>query len=237
MADKSFVMYDAWSEMVEDMTEEEAGRLLKAIYAYRKDKNNKPQDRATRLAFNILKQRFDEDDVKYREKVEKRIEAGKQGGRPKKQTKAKKANAFSESKPKQKNPDNEFEYEYEYVNDNGFVNDNESLTGHNKTSCSEQSSEPVPDCEALILNDGSDWYPSVEMFAEYQRLYPGVDIQQQFRAMRSWCLGNPKKRKTKSGINRFVTSWLSKEQNRGRASPIFAENKFAVADAWARGEL
>ena len=107
MANKSFVMYDSWMDMVEDMTEEEAGRLLKAIYAYRKDKNAAPDDRTIRPVFNILRQRFEEDAKAYQEKVEKRAEAGKMGGRPKakesksKQTKAKKANAFFE---KQKNP-------------------------------------------------------------------------------------------------------------------------------------
>lgn len=114
MANKSFVMYDSWMDMVEDMTEEEAGQLLKAIYAYRKDRDYKPSDRAIRPAFNILKQRFEEDDQAYQEKIEKRAEAGKKGGRPKaketkrKQTKAKKANAFFE---KQKNPESEFESE------------------------------------------------------------------------------------------------------------------------------
>ena len=32
--------------------------------------------------------------------------------------------------------------------------------------------------------------------------------------MRGWCLGNPKRRKTRYGIKRFVTSWLGKEQDR-----------------------
>ena len=126
MANKSFVMYDSWTEMVEDLTDEEAGRLLKAIYAYRQDKTHKPDDRALRPVFNILKQRFEEDDEAYQEKVAKRAEAGLRGGRPKqteakkangfseKQTKAKKANAFSE---KQNNPDTDTESDTDTVTD------------------------------------------------------------------------------------------------------------------------
>ena len=114
MANKSFVMYDSWTEMVEELTDEEAGRLLKAIYAYRQDKTHKPEDRALRPVFNILKQRFDEDEEAYQDKIAKRSEAGQKGGRPKaeesneKQTKAKKANAFFD---KQKNPESESESE------------------------------------------------------------------------------------------------------------------------------
>lgn len=72
---------------------------------------------------------------------------------------------------------------------------------------------------ALILNDGSEWRPTEALFAEYVRLYPNVNVKQQFNEMRSWCLSNPKKRKTKRGITRFVNSWLGKEQDRGYRRP------------------
>lgn len=81
--------------------------------------------------------------------------------------------------------------------------------------------EPEAPVEELPLNDGSVWRPTVSMYEEYKRLYPSVDIDQEFRNMRGWCIGNPAKRKTRGGIKRFVTNWLSKEQNsarRGRSS-------------------
>ncbi len=82
-----------------------------------------------------------------------------------------------------------------------------------------QTSGPEADVEALILNDGSEWRPTKALFAEYVRLYPNVDVKQQFNVMRSWCLSNPKKRKTKRGITRFVNSWLTKEQDKGYRRP------------------
>lgn len=104
----------------------------------------------------------------------------------------------------------------------------------NDTFCSEPSSkasepkpkkvkpaEPEAPVEELPLNDGTVWRPTVSMYEEYKRLYPSVDIDQEFRNMRGWCIGNPAKRKTRGGIKRFVTNWLSKEQNsarRGRSS-------------------
>jgi hypothetical protein len=51
---------------------------------------------------------------------------------------------------------------------------------------------------------------------EFVRLYPAVDVMQQLRNMRGWLLANPSNRKTESGINRFMNTWLSKEQNRAR---------------------
>ena len=82
-----------------------------------------------------------------------------------------------------------------------------------------QTSEPEADVEALILNDGSEWRPTEALFAEYVRLYQNVDVKQQFNVMRSWCLSNPNKRKTKRGITRFVNSWLTREQDKGYRRP------------------
>lgn len=49
---------------------------------------------------------------------------------------------------------------------------------------------------------------------ELAKLYPAVDVPQEFRNMRGWLLANAKERKTKSGIARFYTAWLSKNQDR-----------------------
>ncbi len=78
-----------------------------------------------------------------------------------------------------------------------------------------QTSELEADVEALILNDGTEWRPPEALFAEYVRLYPNVDVEQQFNEMRGWCLSNPQKRKTLRGIKRFINSWLAREQDKG----------------------
>lgn len=75
------------------------------------------------------------------------------------------------------------------------------------------------DVAAVILNDGTEWRPDQALFAEYVRLYPNVDVKQQFNVMRSWCLSNPQKRKTRRGITRFVNSWLTREQDKGYRRP------------------
>lgn len=96
------------------------------------------------------------------------------------------------------------------------------LKEKDNTSYYPKRKEPLPlaDCEALILNDGSEWKPTQDEFDEYKRLYPSVDIRQEFRSMRGWCSGNPTKRKTARGIKRFVTSWLSRSQDKpSRPSP------------------
>lgn len=71
----------------------------------------------------------------------------------------------------------------------------------------------------LPLNDGSEWGVGAEEVRQWQALYPAVDVPQALRSMRGWLLANRTRRKTARGIERFVVAWLSREQDRARASP------------------
>lgn len=108
------------------------------------------------------------------------------------------------------------------IRDKSIENKDEDNINTFARSSGGQTSEPEADVAALILNDGSEWRPTEALFAEYVRLYPNVDVKQQFNVMRGWCLSNPKKRKTRRGITRFVNSWLTREQDKGYRRP--AEN-------------
>lgn len=77
----------------------------------------------------------------------------------------------------------------------------------------ETTSEPA--LITLPLNDGSEWPVTTEMVTEWSSLYPAVDVMQELRKMRGWCLAKPKNRKTPRGVRAFITTWLSKEQDRG----------------------
>lgn len=86
-------------------------------------------------------------------------------------------------------------------------------------SCPEQAPlASVPEEPPVIffpLNDGTEYPVSRGQCQKWEGLYPAVDVMQQLRSMKGWLDANPKKRKTKSGIARFVNGWLAKEQNRG----------------------
>ena len=95
------------------------------------------------------------------------------------------------------------------------------------------------DVQAVILNDGTDWRPNVAEVEEWQKLYPGVDVVMEFAKMRQWCKDNPKRRKTRNGVRRFVSGWLDREQNRPkRATKNGASDKYSnridAVDNWGR---
>jgi len=68
----------------------------------------------------------------------------------------------------------------------------------------------------LPLNDKSEYPITVTVIAEMKSLFPAVDIEQEFRGMRAWCLANSGNLKTRKGIKAFYTRWLSTEQDRAR---------------------
>ncbi len=80
MADKkSFVMYMSWAKAISKMTDEQAGQLLKAVYEYQTNPDACPEDAGADLVFEIVKERLDEDNMKYQKTCDSRAEAGRKG--------------------------------------------------------------------------------------------------------------------------------------------------------------
>lgn len=91
-------------------------------------------------------------------------------------------------------------------------------------SCAERENPDSPPQEpsvfTLPLNDGTEHQVTKADYDRYANLYPAVDVMQELRKMAGWLDSNPKNRKTRSGIKRFMNSWLSRAQDQGgRGSP------------------
>ena len=96
--------------------------------------------------------------------------------------------------------------------------------------CSEPKKPSEPSVIEIPLNDKS-LYPIYQSNVdEWKELYPNVDVMQELRKMKGWCLSNPTKRKTKRGISKFINSWLSREQDKpSRAREEVKENYDGVS--------
>ena len=75
--------------------------------------------------------------------------------------------------------------------------------------------ESEPALYKLQLNDNSYFEVTQSFYDELKPLYPAVDLDTEFKQMIAWIIGNPTKRKTSRGIKKFITSWLSREQDKG----------------------
>lgn len=100
----------------------------------------------------------------------------------------------------------------------GLGKDSEGLDKA-REDLSAPSAEPetvsAPPIISIILNDKTFFDVFSEDYNRWCELYPAVNVMQELRKMSSWSTDNPKRRKTKSGIRRFINAWLSKEQDKG----------------------
>lgn len=101
---KSFILYCDLISVIEKLPDEKAGKLFKTILKYVNDQNPVIEDLLLQVAFEPIKLQLKRDLIHWREVTEKRQVAGKLGGRPKKQMKAKKANGFLDEQTKAKKP-------------------------------------------------------------------------------------------------------------------------------------
>lgn len=210
MAD-GFVFYASFYEAIEELEPEDKLAVYNAVCQYGLFGIEPECGGTVKAMFKLIKPQIDANT--------KRREAGRKGGEANaKQTEATpkqtEANA-KQTEAKVKDKVKEKEKEKDKAKDKAKEKED---------SCSElsdESFEPEADVEVIPLNDGSGWRPTASEYEELCRLYPGVNVQQEFRNMRGWSMSNPSKRKTKTGVKRFVNSWLSREQDRGiRAAPI-----------------
>ena len=144
---KGFVMYDNYIEQVDLLTDTEAGKLFRALLRFSQTGESPNFDGKLQLAFSFMKGQIQRDAEKYADVCEKRREAGKKGGRPKKQPAADKmspseeTNCFSE---KAKKPNIN-------INANANVNSNANVNENSNAIVSVSSSsnvkEPAPEAQ------------------------------------------------------------------------------------------
>lgn len=65
----------------------------------------------------------------------------------------------------------------------------------------------------LPLNNKSFYDVPQDKIDLWLQTYPAVNVVQELQKMRAWLDSNPTRRKTRQGINRFINSWLSREQD------------------------
>lgn len=111
----------------------------------------------------------------------------------------------------------------------------------NKYICPEvNSGQPQPKVETepaqadvfikLPLINGDDFLVTKDYVKELKDLYPAVDVEQALRGMRGWLDSNPRNKKTPRGIKRFITGWISREQDKAprvsdKPKPV-SQNRF-----------
>ena len=85
-----------------------------------------------------------------------------------------------------------------------------------KKKQAEKPEDNSPVAGYILLNDGTTYGVTEKALSELQSLYPAVNAEQELRNIIGWCNANPKNRKTRNGVTRFINSWFSRTQNSAR---------------------
>ena len=130
MAEKdSFVLYNSYYDLIEDLDMEQRGALLTAILEHSRGMDQTELDPITKLAYRVIASQLDRDRKKWERTCKKRAEAGRRGGLAK-ASKAKQnlANLAKAGKAKQSLAnlaEYEYESEYESESENEYEDDYE----------------------------------------------------------------------------------------------------------------
>jgi len=74
---KSFIVYSEWRDTFEQLSNEQAGKLIKHIFSYVNDKDPKTTDIIINLAFTPIKQTLKRDLKKWERQHKQRVNAGR----------------------------------------------------------------------------------------------------------------------------------------------------------------
>ena len=182
----SFVLYKEYREYIDMLSDQETGRLFKALFSVLSGGEEPELEGSTKIVFKVIYGQIMRDLEKWEETCRKRSEAGKKGGRPAKtvdasekqtkaneskikQTKAKKAENETENEYEN---ENEYETENEYENVNENENENENVSGRGETP--REAPEDESDSDSLTPQKVAQIKAFVESCVHRQRGAPAT---------------------------------------------------------------
>ena len=222
---ETFLLYNSYRVMIDELPDADAGILCKAIFALAAGENinEKELPLAVKVVLAFISQQMEKDDEKYNNRcAENRKNAEKRWSKkatldevnaaeseevaPEDETcedPTVNENGYKDMRPDAMAYHND--YDNDYVNDNDFRKEKDSY-GVQK----EIHSLPTSLATEIPLNDGTTYHVPESDLREYQALYPQMDVLHEIWKAARWSRENPEKRKTRRGVKRFIGGWLSR---------------------------
>lgn len=209
----SFVLYTRFYDTFKELTDEQAGQLIKCIFEYVNDLNPEPSG-LIKIAFIPIKQQLKDDLVKWKEEKQKRSEAGKKGM-------ASRYNNVKEELTNDNNvksvitKDKSVKSVITNLTDNVNVNVYDNVLNNNNNIITNNTiTNNIIISVELPLNDNTMYQISEEKVEQWQQVYQAIDVKNELEKMKCWLNANPKNRKTRKGIERFIVAWLNRSQDK-----------------------
>lgn len=201
MEKESFILYLEQQEIFEMLTDEEAGKLIKAIFEYEKTRKISEVERPIQIAFMPIKIVLD----KNREKYNKKVEANKKNIE-KRWNKENTKNTIGKNgiNTNTQNTDNDNEYDNVNVNVNDNVNNNIPASEVKTSTASVKASKhKYGEFKNVLLKDEElqslkEQYQNWEELIEYLDQYiemKGYKAKSHYLCIKNWVIDAVKKKK------------------------------------------
>lgn len=185
----SFVLYTDSRNLIDLLSDEQSGKLLKAIFSYVEDGEAPELDEVSTVVFMAIKNYLDRDQAKYEAVCQKRAEYGRKGGEAKASKSYQKLAKASKSKQTIASvADSDSE------NDNDTDSDNESDSDINTLSKPKAKKHKYGTHENVLLSDEeleklqekfTDWKERIEELSEGLAL-KGYKYKSHYLAILKW---------------------------------------------------
>lgn len=161
---KSFVLYNDFEKVFEMLTDEEAGKLIKHLFAYVNNKDTELEDRLLKLTFEPIKLQLMRDNKKYEAICERNKNNGMKGGRPKKNPKNPLGYLGTQNnpeKPKKPDTDNDNDNDNDISIKRESVNDWKKSFEEYKNQVREAFTEAIQD--KTWMQKQQEYYPNINI--------------------------------------------------------------------------
>ena len=202
-ASATFVLYCDWEDIIEDLTDEEVGKLFKAIFAYVNHDSIEKFDGRSGLgvAFKTIRKQIDVNRKKYEQVVEKRKKAAFKRWE-KQNTSTQMHDLHMQSDAKNANANFAMHNVNENGNGNGNGNESVNVNGNERN---DNVASAEPDFSAVELSESQLF--SLFSFSSQKQ------VEEYVEKARQWQLKN--KRKYKDPYE-TLRKWIEQDKAKGR---------------------
>ena len=185
----SFILYTEQKEVIDKLTDEQAGKLIKAIYEYVETDKMPQLDSLLEIVIIPFKQNIDRNIDKWEQIKQKRSEAGKIGAEIKKQKQAKQANVnFAKSKEANQAVN---------VNENVNVNDNVNVKDK-KIHFADYVTMTNAEYEKLVSTYSKEFADQCITVLDNYKGANGKKYKSDYRAILNWVVDKVKQEQAKA---------------------------------------
>lgn len=219
MKKDSFILYTEQQEVFDNLSDEEAGQLIKAIFNYVETGEASNLNKTLNLAFIPIRQNIDRNSEKWEETKNKRSEAGKKSAEIRKQQKSTNSTSVNFVKSKSTNSTSVDFVKNKSTNSTVNVNDNVNVNVNKKENIKEKEQKihfaefvtmTNAEHEKLVSTYGKEFADQcIEVLDNYKGS-SGKKYKSDYRAILTWVVDEVKKRKKQTEAKQKTSNFTSR---------------------------